>query len=168
MRPLPLVCLAAAALMGIAAIPAHADLNNAERSFIEQAASKGMAAVQTAQLAQQRSSSPQVKQFANRIVADHTQANVELLQIAQDQNMTLPEQPSARDESAYRRLSGLNGAAFDQAYAQAEVSDNQQNIALFRKEAQSGQDPALKSFAQKTLPLLVQHLQLAQSLNRNQ
>ena len=167
MRTLLLACLAAG-IVGIAVVPARADLNNADRSFIEQAASGGMAEIQTAQLAQQRSNSPQVKQFANRVIADHTQANSELQQIAQDQNITLPEQPSAKDASAYRRLIGLTGAAFDQAYGQAEVSDHQQDIALFRKEAQSGQDPTVKSFAQKTLPLLVQHLQLAQGLNRNQ
>lgn len=167
MRTLPLACLAAG-LVGMAVVPARADLNNADRSFIEQAASGGMAEIQAAQLAQQRSNSPQVKQFANRVIADHTQANSELQQIAQDQNVTLPEQPSAKDASAYRRLIGLTGTAFDQAYAQAEVSDHQQDIALFRKEAQSGQDPTVKSFAQKTLPLLVQHLQLAQALNRNQ
>jgi putative membrane protein len=167
MRTLPLACLAAG-LVGMAVVPARADLNNADRSFIEQAASGGMAEIQAAQLAQQRSNSPQVKQFANRVIADHTQANSELQQIAQDQNVTLPEQPSAKDASAYRRLIGLTGTAFDQAYAQAEVSDHQQDIALFRKEAQSGQDPTVKSFAQKTLPLLVQHLQLAQGLNRNQ
>ena len=166
MRTLPLACLAAG-LVGMAVVPARADLNNADRSFIEQAASGGMAEIQSAQLAQ-RSNSPQVKQFANRVIADHTQANSELQQIAQDQNVTLPEQPSAKDASAYRRLIGLTGTAFDQANAQAEVSDHQQDIALFRKEAQSGQDPTVKSFAQKTLPLLVQHLQLAQALNRNQ
>jgi putative membrane protein len=167
MRILPLACLAAG-IVGMAVVPTRADLNNADRSFIEQAASGGMAEIQAAQLAQQRSNSPQVKQFANRVIADHTQANSELQQIAQDQNVTLPEQPSAKDASAYRRLIGLTGTAFDQAYAQAEVSDHQQDIALFRKEAQSGQDPTVKSFAQKTLPLLVQHLQLAQGLNRNQ
>ena len=167
MRTLPPAFLAVV-LVGVAAAPAHADLSNADRSFLEQAASGGLAEVQTAQLAQQRSSSPQVKQFANRIITDHTLANTELLQIAQDQNITLPEQPSTKDGSVYRRLIGLNGTAFDQAYAQAEVSDHQQDITLFRKEAQSGQDPALKSFAQKTLPILVQHLQLAQSLSRSQ
>ena len=167
MRTLPLACLAVG-LVGVAAVPAHADLTNADRSFLERAASGGLAEVQTAQLAQQRSSSPQVKQFANRIITDHTQANTELLQIAQDQNITLPEQPSSKDASTYRRLIGLNGTAFDQAYAQAEVGDHQQDIALFRKEAQSGQDAALKSFAQKTLPILIQHLQLAQSLSRSQ
>jgi len=167
MRTLPLAYLAAG-LVCLAAAQARADVSNADRSFIERAVSGGMAEIQTAQLAQQRSNSPQVRQFASRIIADHTQANGELQQIAQDQNITLPEQPSAKDASAYRRLIGLNGTAFDQAYAQAEISDHQQDIALFRKEAQSGQDPAAKSFAQKTLPILVQHLQLAQSLNRSQ
>jgi len=167
MHTLPAAFLAVL-LVGVAAAPARADLSNADRSFLEQAASGGLAEVQTAQLAQQRSGSPQVKQFANRIVTDHTQANTELLQIAQDQNITLPEHPSTKDGSVYRRLVGLNGTAFDQAYAQAEISDHQQDIALFRKEAQSGQDATLKNFAQKTLPMLVQHLQLAQSLSRNQ
>jgi hypothetical protein len=37
---------------------------------------------------------------------------------------------------------------------------------LFQKEATSGQDPALKQNAQKTLPVLRQHLQMAQTLNR--
>jgi putative membrane protein len=166
MRILPLVCLAAG-LAGVTGVPAHAELSNADRNFVERAASGGMAEVQAAQLAQQRSNSPQVKQFANRMIADHTQANSELQQIAQDQNITLPEKPSARDASEYNRLSGLNGTAFDQAYAQAEVTDHQQDIALFRKEAQTGQDPTLKSFAQKTLPVLQQHLQLAQSLSGN-
>ncbi|HEY7581819.1 MAG TPA: DUF4142 domain-containing protein [Acetobacteraceae bacterium] len=166
MRTLPLACLAAG-LAGVTGVPAYAGLGNADRNFVERAASGGMAEVQAAQLAQQRSNSPQVKQFANRMITDHTQANSELQQIAQDQNITLPEKPDPRDASEYNRLSGLNGTAFDQAYAQIEVSDHQQDIALFRKEAQSGQDPTLKSFAQKTLPILQQHLQLAQSLNRN-
>jgi putative membrane protein len=45
------------------------------------------------------------------------------------------------------------------------VSDRQQAIALFSRETSSGQDPALNAFAQQTLPMLQQHLQLANSLN---
>ncbi|HEX4173435.1 MAG TPA: DUF4142 domain-containing protein, partial [Acetobacteraceae bacterium] len=164
MRTLPLAGLVAG-IVGLGTISASAALSSADRNFVDHAASGGMAEVQTAQLAQQRSSSPQVKQFANRMITDHTQANSELQQIAEQQNITLPTQLDTKDASEYRKLSGLNGTAFDQAYAQGAVTDHQQDIALFRKEAQSGQDPALKSYAQKTLPILEQHLQLAQSLN---
>jgi putative membrane protein len=166
MNKLPLVT-AAAGLLGLAAVPASAALSNADRDFVQKAASGGMAEVQTAQLAQQRTSSQQVKQFADRMITDHTQANTELQQIAEQENITLPSQPTGKDAAAAKKLSGLNGTAFDKVYAQDELNDHQQDIALFRREASSGQDPALKSFAQKTLPILQQHLQMAQALNSN-
>ena len=37
-----------------------------------------------------------------------------------------------------RSLGGLNGRSFDQAYAQDEVRDHQEDVALFKKEASSG------------------------------
>jgi len=159
-----LACLATS-LLGLAAIPASATLNTADREFMMKAASGGLAEVQIGQLAQQRGSSPQVKQFGARMVADHTQANNELQQIAEQANVTLPTKPAGKDASAAQKLSGLNGAAFDQAYSQDMLRDHEADVAMFRKEATSGQDPALKAFAQKTVPTLQQHLQLAQALN---
>jgi putative membrane protein len=164
MHKLPLACLTAG-LLGLAALPASAAPSSADRSFAQQAAASGMAEIQQAQLAQQRAGSPQVRQFANRMVTDHTQANDQLQQIAQQENFALPSQPGTQDAAATQRLSGLNGSAFDQAYAQDQVRDHQQAVALFRKEATSGHDPALKGFAQKTLPILRQHLQMAEALN---
>jgi putative membrane protein len=157
-------CLVAG-LIGLAATPAFADLSAADRDFLLKAASGGMAEIQVAQLAQQRASSQQVRQFATRMITDHTQINAALQQIAEEANIELPTQPTGKDAMAGRRLSGLNGTAFDQAYSQAELLDHQQDVALFRKEANSGQDPALKAFAQDTLPTMLQHLQLAQALS---
>jgi len=164
MHKMPLACLAAG-LAALAALPASAALSAGDRDFAMQAASGGMAEVQAAQLAQQRAASPQVKQFAGRMMTDHSKANDELQQIAQQQNLNLPQQPDRKDTSALQKLQGLNGPAFDQAYAQEELRDHQKDVSLFQKQAQSGQDPALKAFAQKTLPILQQHLQMAQSLN---
>jgi putative membrane protein len=155
----------AAGSIAFTAFAAAAALSSGDRSFVQAASSAGLAEIATAQLAQQRSASPQVRKFAERMIADHTQANSDLQQIVEQEDITLPTQPVGKDASAGARLRGLNGAAFDQAYLQAVVSDHQQAIALFSREASSGQDPALKAFAQQTLPTLQQHLQLAQSLN---
>jgi putative membrane protein len=164
MRNLGIACIAAA-IVALAASQASAAVTQVEQTFAQRAASGGMAEIQAAQLAQQRASSPQVKQFAGRMLADHGQANNELQQIAQDQNITLPSAPDRTAVAAQQKLQGLNGPAFDQAYSQHELRDHEQDVALFRQEATSGQNPALKSFAQKTLPILQQHLQLAQGLN---
>ena len=106
-----------------------------------------------------------MRKFADRVIADHTQTNTELQQIVEQEDITLPTQPVGKDAAAEAKLRSLNGAAFDRAYLQAAVSDHQQAIALFSREASSGQNPALKAFAQQKLPMLQQHLQLAQSLN---
>ena len=166
MDPIYKVSLALSALL-LASPTLAAGVSSADQQFAKQAASGGMAEIQAAQLAQQRAGSPQVRQFASRMISDHTDANNELQQIAQQENIDLPSQPDSRDMAGVKRLSGLNGTQFDQSYAQEELRDHQQDVAMFRKEAASGKDQALKEFAQKTLPTLQQHLQLAQGLNAN-
>jgi putative membrane protein len=163
MRKISVCCLAAGAFV-LAAGQASATPSPQDQTFAQKAASGGMAEVQTAQLAQQRAASPQVKEFASRMIQDHTQANSELQQVAQQAGITLPSQADQKEMATQQRLRGLNGASFDQAYAQDEVRDHQEDVALFKKEASSGQDPTMKAFAQKTLPILQQHLQMAQSL----
>jgi putative membrane protein len=155
----------AAGVIGFSALSASAALSSVDSDFAEKAASGGLAEVQAAQLAEQHATSPQIKQFAQRMITDHTAANTELQQIAKQVKVDLPTQPTVKDASEEQKLRGLNGTAFDQAYAQDQVRDHQDTVELFQKEASSGQDPALKAFAQKTLPILQQHLQMAQALN---
>jgi len=155
----------AAGLFGLSAVAASAAPSRADQDFVHKAASGGMAEVEEAQLAQQKATSPQIKDFASRMITDHTQANAELQQIAQQENITLAAKPAGKEAAAEHRLQGLSGVAFDRAYARQELQDHQQTVALFQKQATSGQDPELKAFAQKTLPVLQQHLQMAQALN---
>jgi putative membrane protein len=159
------LALAAAGLLGLMATQASAALSGTDRDFAQKAAAGGLAEVSLGQLAQQNGNSEQVKEFGQRMVTDHSQANQELQQIAQQENLTLPTEPGSKDQALQKRLNGLKGTAFDSAYAQDMVKDHQQDVAEFRKEAQSGQDPALKAFAQKTLPVLQQHLQMAQAVS---
>ena len=53
-----------AGLIALTVLPASAALSTADRDFVTKAASGGMAEVQSAQLADQHSTSPQIKQFA--------------------------------------------------------------------------------------------------------
>src|SRR5215813_5148160 len=106
MRKLTTSCLAAG-LIGLVAGKASAELSSADRNFAMTAASGGLAEIQTAQVAQQKAESPQVKTFAQRMITDHTQANNDLQQIAQQENLTLPTEPSKQERSATERIGGL-------------------------------------------------------------
>jgi putative membrane protein len=152
-----------AALAALTAAPALSAVSAADKQFAAEATQGGLAEVEMGQLALQKANSPQVKQFAQRMVTDHTQANQELLQLAKSQNLDVPTQVDAKHKSDMDMLRGMNGTAFDTAYMQHMVQDHQKDVAEFQKQAQSGGDPALKSFAVKYLPVLQQHLQMAQS-----
>ena len=64
-------------------------------------------------------------------------------------------------------LQKLNGMQFDSACNKEAVTAHQKAVKLFKQEAQSGQDPDLKAFAEKTLPTLEEHLATAKSLSGN-
>ncbi|HEX2940752.1 MAG TPA: DUF4142 domain-containing protein [Rhodopila sp.] len=167
MKKLP-IALGAAALALAASQAMAANMSPQDKEFATRAASSGMAEVSMGALAQRNANSAQVKQFGERMVTDHTKANAELKAVAQQQHLTLPNAIDPTDQAAEQRLSSTKGQAFDTAYMRNQVADHQQDIALFRREAQSGQDPALKNFAEKTLPILQEHLQLAEQAASSQ
>lgn len=153
----------AALLSGIQVFAQHnTRLSASDRQFVNHAAEGGLAEVELGQLALRKSSSQQVKSFAQRMVTDHSSANDKLLACAQRLNMTLPNRVSAEDMALKTKLQGLSGSRFDRAYMDAMVKDHQQDIAQFQREASQGQNPQVKQFADKTLPTLQEHLRMAE------
>ena len=125
-----------------------------------------MAEVKLGQLAQDKGSNPMVKQFGARMVDDHGKANNKLKQ-AVGSGMTLPSDVGPKEQATYDKLSKLSGTAFDKAYAADMVKDHQTDISEFQKEASSGKNPTLKSFASETLPVLQDHLKMAKDMQQS-
>ena len=142
-------------------IPA-ANLARGDRKFIEEAAQGGMAEVQLGQLAQQKASNDQVKQFGKKMADDHQKANDELKKIASTKGITLPTDLSSSDRREYDKLQKKSGADFDREYMKEMVSDHKKDVKDFQSEGKSAKDPDIKNFAASTLPTLQQHLDLAQ------
>ena len=157
------------ALILLAARHAVPQANAAEESdtqFAFKAAAGGMSEVKLGTLASQKGTDPSVKQFGQRMVADHSKAGDELKSIAIQSKITLPGDVSKSDAETYAKLSKLSGKEFDKAYANDMVRDHEQDVAEFQKEAMSGKDPSLKEFADKTLPTLQSHLEQAREMQR--
>jgi len=136
----------------------------ADKKFINNAAQGGMAEVQLGQLASQRASDPQVKQFAEQLVNDHSKANEKLKQIASDKGVALPADIPASAKREAAKLSKLNGPAFDREYMTHMVSDHKKDVSEFRAATKQARDPDVNQFAQQTLPTIEQHLQIAQGM----
>ena len=144
--------------------PGQTTLSSSDSKFMTEAAQGGLAEVQLGQLTLERGSSDAVKQYGQRMVQDHTQANNQLQQLAAQKGVTLPNDIGKKNQKVMQQLSKLSGASFDRAYINDMVKDHTKDVSLYQRQAQQGQDPDLKVFAQQTLPILQEHLQMARSV----
>jgi putative membrane protein len=139
-------------------------LSKADRDFVTKAAQSGMAEVALGELATRQASNNEVKQFAQRMVDDHSNANNELKELASKKGLTFLSEMPAKQKATQDRLAKLSGADFDREYMRAMVKDHDSAVALFEKQSRSGSDPELKAWAEKRLPTLREHQKLARDL----
>lgn len=135
-----------------------------DKQFLDSAAKGGLAEVQLGELAAQKASDAQVKQFAQRMDQDHGKANQQVKTLAASKGIQLPTSLDSQDQALKQKLSGLSGHQFDVQYMQAMVSDHQRDIAAFQKAAKQAEDQDIKDLAAKTLPTLQDHLKQAQDV----
>jgi putative membrane protein len=136
-------------------------LNHDDQEFVNKAAQGGMAEVMLGQMASSKGTSPDVKNFGNRMVSDHGKANDELKQLAQNKGMALPADVDADSKKMSDKLSKASGADFDKQYISGMVDDHEKDVKEFEKESKDAKDPDLKAWASKTLPTLQDHLKMA-------
>lgn len=144
---------------------AMAKLSSADSKFVMEAAMGGLMEVELGRLATEKGSSDAVKSFGQRMVDDHSKANAELTQLASTKGVTLPTELDEKHRNDVTKLSTLSGTEFDRAYSKAMLNDHVKDVAAFEKQSSKGADPDIKAFANKTLPTLKEHLELAKSLN---
>jgi putative membrane protein len=138
--------------------------NTADLTFLKQAALGGRAEVETANMAEQRALSADVKTFAKRMLSDHGKANEELMPLAKSNALSLPRELDKDHVVMRNELSSLRGDAFDRAYLRAQIMDHQKTAQLLEYEIGAGQNAKVIAFAQNQLPTVLDHLEHAQRL----
>jgi putative membrane protein len=142
------------------ATSAFAEISRADKNFFEQAARAGQKEVDISQQALVHLTAPDVRNFAQMIVADHTKANQELSALAARKGVALP----ANDFKAAQKWA-RNDKDVDDEYLATMKDDHQDAIDLFEKAAKSD-DPDVAAFAQNKLPTLRHHLETVKQLQK--
>lgn len=159
----PVTITLGAMLLSVAASQAMAQVSQPDQKFAKEAATGGQAEVTFGQLAESNAGSAEVRQFGQRMVIDHSQVNAALEEIARSQHLSLPTGLASQDLETERRLRELKGDRFDATYMNDMVQDHRQDIATFQQEVKNGDDRELRAFAAKYLPVLQQHLEMAEA-----
>lgn len=138
-----------------------------DKMFLRKAAEGGMAEVQLGQLASQKASGSDVKDFGSKMVTDHTELNNDMKPIAESMGVMLPKKVNAKDQAEYDKLNGLSGNDFDTEYITYMVKDHHADLREFRMEAASTTDPTLKTAVEKGQKVIREHLTMVESLAKS-
>ena len=145
--------------------PAPPPLAAADQTFINMAAAGDAVETQSSQLATTKARGARVKQFASKMIADHAQADQQLMTIAQSKGYTPDATPPQMAQTMMSKLSDDKPAMFDRDYMRGQVAAHQMTVRAFQDEIANGQDADVKAFATSMLPTMQQHLAMARRLS---
>ena len=147
----------------------------ADVDFVQEQLADGRAEIDLGRLAQEKASHPEVKKFGEMMVTHHQQAGNDLRQAMNELGTAnaatapgnLQETDAAEEhQQAVERLRGLSGREFDERYIELMVQEHQAAVRAVEEKAQNDDaNPRVRAWASKTLPVLRQHLQRAESLH---
>src|SRR3954451_11883264 len=139
-------------------------LNDQDREFIAQTGAGNATEIAEGRLAMSTSDNIAVQVFGQWMTTDHIVTGTVLSDITNQIGIPSDASPTPQQTQDIQSLRSQSGASFDQLYAQGQVTDHQQTLALVQQEAANGQNSTLKSLAQQLIPILEQHLAGAQQL----
>ncbi|HTN62357.1 MAG TPA: DUF4142 domain-containing protein [Devosia sp.] len=145
-------------------VPVPNETNDNDRLFAQLIAVGGMAEVELGQLSIGQGQSEAVQDFARRMVDDHGAANQKLKALADAAGIPLPGELDPDHKRMQAELKDQSGREYDLVYLRAQIIEHQKAAQLLQWEIDSGQYAELQRFASETLPLVFNHLKMAQRI----
>ena len=157
---------ATAADTGATEAPGTTASNDHAAMFLTDAMKGDNSEVRVGKLAQDKGSSPGVKDFGKMLAEDHGKAKDQVAEIAKAMNVPTTDETTPEADALYSKLQGLSGADFDKAFVAGMIDDHKKDIDKFQQEAGSTDPAQVTDLAKQTLPTLKKHLEKAQSLQK--
>ena len=139
----------------------------ADEAFIQDTLENSAVEARMSELAENKSPSPDVKQFGQHVVLIHSQLDNQLQPIAAQLGVKEDRKLTKKQKQQVGKLQALSGPAFDQAYIQEMAKDQKRDVKEFKAEADSSQTPAIQQAARMDAPVFQQHLQALQQIAEN-
>ena len=145
---------------------APATLSKGDQRIMGDLALSNMAEIEAARMAQNKSQTADIRNFAQQMLDDHGRSLSELQSLAQSRGVTLPTAPDRQHQAQAARLNALSGEQFDKAYlAQSGVAAHKKTHRMLTQARSRAKDPALQALVAKLEPTVQQHLSTAQQLH---
>jgi putative membrane protein len=135
-------------------------------TFLMTAASSNLLEIQAGQMASQKATNADVRKYAQMMVSHHTKSTQELKAVATPLSVTLPQILMPVHQAMADRLMNKTGKDFDEAYMDMMETAHKMDVAMFEVKSKAAENPTVKSFATKTLPMLRSHHTMADNIEK--
>ena len=142
--------------------------NSGDAQFITKATEIDLAEINLGRIALQRASNPTVRQFAQKMVQDHSMSLQTLNNMANRQSYKPAERMDKEHQDLMTKLIGLQGAEFDREYMTKMNEGHHKAHEFYKESAQKLQDQEMKSFAAKNEKIVSQHHEMAKQFVQGQ
>jgi len=142
-------------------------LNDTDELFVEKAARAHMVEIETSEIAVTKATDSLVRNSAQQMITDHTQAKNELEDIADDfRGVEWPNDLDEGHEAVRDQLDSVaSGYAFDTLYMSVQKRLHVAAKETFETATSTTTELRLRSYATKYLPHIEEHLKTADSLS---
>jgi len=135
-----------------------------DTTFVDKVVSSNMAEIDLGRIAYSRAQTDDVRRFAARMVQDHSKAYQDLIIIVSEQRIAIPEKCLPEHATHIRHFATAAMTNFDQEYMKHMVESHEKSVDLFTRGTKELKNERLKGYAEKTLPVVQEHLKLAKDL----
>lgn len=138
--------------------------NAQDRTWVTKTHQSNLAEIAAGKLAQQRGDSKAVRSMGGTLVSDHKGMDTQLRRTASKLGLSMPLGPDAKQRAVGDRLSHESGKKFDRDFIKSMTAAHKTAIAQTTTEINQGDDAAVRTLADKALPVLKKHLWMLQRI----
>lgn len=158
------VAILSVAMLGTVA--SAAAQSHSDKEFLEKSSQGNVAEVETAKLALKKSTNPDVRAFAERMIHDHQMLGRKMAPYLVKAGVQGSTSLNMEHQHLYNKLNGLSGAEFDKQYVEAMDKDHHQDLEAFQKEVSSTQDQQLKDVVASGEKVIAEHTHMIDDISR--
>jgi putative membrane protein len=135
-----------------------------EKDFLAKASEAQKAELAFGLMASDRAESSKVKQFGRRMIEDHQKAGMKVKQLALKESIDLPAGMPPMQKEKPEQFSRPMGEDFDRAYIGYMLKEHKRDVEAFEHSANGLKDHHVQKWATETLPVLKEHLKVAETI----
>ncbi|TDD73706.1 DUF4142 domain-containing protein [Actinomadura rubrisoli] len=134
-----------------------------DRTLLVKVRQAGLWEMPAGQQAQQRASSPRVKEVGNMIMQQHMALDADTRATAQRLDVLLPTEPNGSQKSWLREMSGKFGGDYDKTFVLRLRAAHGQVFSVIAKVRAQTENSEIRAFAERAMKFVSTHMSLLES-----